>query len=468
MSNLYRNTYNHGAVFLTALLAFFFMVHVNAQSQENAETVESATPNLFLGYADISGTFNSSFQYRSLDDREDQDIREYLSLQFDDIYKDVLDGSFSMLWHEDFNGLDTPIHDWDDPFYDIDNAIDNRFRFYTGYIDLKGLLLDESKLRLGRQYFDKIDYAHFDGATYEFSPHERFDIALFGGKPISFYSSTGGEAFYGGNVEYRVNSRLKTALRYYRYDADGFQDDLGAAELWYRFTDNTISHHEFSLLDGDPYLFENNLHVRFDSIDFDVNAELTRMFDDIRDHTINFNPYFPLVNGYEAFTHTSIFLTKGMGKYFSLIGSFDYRFIDETQDPVHEFTNRDYRRYTAGAEFYPHEKLTLGITGEYWDVHPDDDFSGITGEVEYRPTQQWTLSSGVDYGEYVQHYRDEFLFIQGQQDVFRVSPDVMTYWGRVKWNPRQKMYVSARFEVEDSDYAEDNWYAFRLQCGVNF
>ncbi|MBD3266457.1 hypothetical protein GF373_07280, partial [bacterium] len=73
MSNLYRNTYNHGAVFLTALLAFFFMVHVNAQSQENAETVESATPNLFLGYADISGTFNSSFQYRSLDDREDQD-----------------------------------------------------------------------------------------------------------------------------------------------------------------------------------------------------------------------------------------------------------------------------------------------------------------------------------------------------------------------------------------------------------
>ena len=241
-----------------------------------------------------------------------------------------------------------------------------------------------------------------------------------------------------------------------------------ALEAWHAFAPYLRTHAELSFLDGDPYLLQVDLYGRVECWDLDANIQLVRLFDDVNDQTINFNPYFPLINGYEPFTYGSILLTKGLGEYFSLTGGFDVREADTIRNPVAANTNRDYRRFTVGAEAYPTDKITVSVDWEFWDADPNDEFTGVTGEIEYRPTKQWTLATGVDYGEYIQEFRDEFLVFFGQQNLFRITPDVFTYWGRAKWKPCSNFYSSATFEVEDSDFDQDNWYSFRLELGVTF
>lgn len=417
----------------------------------------------------ISGTLNSSYQFRSYDGQDDSDIYEYFSLRLRDIVKDRVDGAFSMYWHEDLDGGSTiQGSEWYDPFLDIDQAYGTRFRFYTGYLDFKGLGFDDSRLRVGRQFLEDIDYAHFDGASYRFSPLDPLEVTLFGGRPVTFYSSSHGDAFYGADVRYRFTPQTKVGARYYRYDAEPYNDDLAAVEVWHMFTPELQTHAEFSLLDADPYLFQNDWYFRWDEYDFDAVAQVVRLFSEISDQTINFNPYFPLLHGYEPFTYGSTLFTKGLNEYVSLNAGFDFRVTDGGLDPVAEATNRDYVRGTLGAEFYPVKQVTLSVNGEYWSVDPDDEFTGVTGEVEYKPCKGWTLAAGAEYGEYVQEYMDEFLLFFGQEKVFRITPDVVTYYARVKWQPTGKVYTAARFEVEDNSLDEDNWYAFQLQVGVNF
>jgi hypothetical protein len=156
-----------------------------------------------------------------------------------------------------------------------------------------------------------------------------------------------------------------------------------------------------------------------------------------------------------------------MGQYWSLTSGIDVREADSS-NAVIDNTNRDYRRFSAGAEFYPLENVTVSVSGEFWDVDPNDEFTGITGEIEYEPTKQWTLTAGMDYGEYVQEFRDEFLFFQGINNVFRVSPDIITYYGRVRWKPNQTVYSSLLVEVEDNDIDPDEFYSVRLEVGIRF
>lgn len=441
----------------------------NATETPSAKPVESATSEAAWQSLKVSGSWNSSYYFRSYDGRDDNDIYSFLSLRAQNIVKDTVDGAFSMLWHEDLNS-GSPLRGIEeyDPFLDLYDNADKRFRIYTGYLDIKHVVFDDSRLRLGRQYLEEIDLAHFDGASYRFSPDDPWEITLFGGRPVTFYSSTSGEGLYGANVSYRFNKQTRAAARYYRYDADGFNDDLAAAEVWHLFTPELQTHAEFSLLDGNPYLFKDDLFFRVDSWDLDILGQVIHLFEDVGDHTINFNPYFPLLYSYEPFTYGSVLFTKGLGEYVSLNAGFDFRVTDENLNPVAQYSNRDYVRGTLGAEFYPTKQLTVSVNGEYWSVDEDDRFAGVSGEVEYKPVKEWTLTAGAEYGEYVQEYMDEFLFLFGDERVFRITPDVVTYYARVKWQPTSKIYTAARFEVEDSDYDRDNWYAFRLQVGVNF
>ncbi|RJP25380.1 MAG: hypothetical protein C4527_17065 [Candidatus Omnitrophota bacterium] len=440
----------------------------SADDSQRAETVNEVTPSVFFGSMKVSGSLHSTFSFRSYDGRDDSDLYEYFSLRLKDVVKDKVDAAFSMSWHEDLNGSSRRAGEYYDPFLDLDTSADIRFRYYTGYVDVKAVGFEDSRLRLGRQYLDEIDYAHFDGATYRFSPIDFLDITLFGGRPITYYSSTSADAIYGTNVEYQITPQTKSAVRYYRYDADSFRDDLAAVELWHMFTPEQQAHVEFSLLDGEPYQLQTDYYGRSDSMDLDVTVQVIRLFDSIGDHTINFNPYFPLLYDYEPFTYGALNLTKGLGTYVALVGGFDIREADSIGNPVSAHTNRDFVRGTAGIELYPIDQLTLSVNGEFWDVDPSDEFTGVSGEVEYRPSKQWTLTAGAEYGEYVQKYRDEFLFLFGQDVVFRISPDVVTYYSRIRWKPTKNIYTAATFEFEDSDFDEDNWYSFRIQLGVHF
>ncbi|MEW6236967.1 MAG: hypothetical protein AB1656_16405 [Candidatus Omnitrophota bacterium] len=458
------------SVFLAAAAAWGALTPAGGWGEDAiAAKVKNATKSMAFESTKISGSLNSTYQFRSYDGREDNDLYEFLSLRVKDIYKDYIDGAFSMSWHEDLDGVSRlNAGEKYDPYQELDLSAGARFRYYAGYIDFKKVIFDDSVLRVGRQYLEEIDNVHFDGASYRFSPSEPVDISLFGGQPITYYSSLDGEAVYGTNLQFQLARATRAAVRYYRYDADSYRDDLSAVEVWHAFQPNLQSHAKFTLLDAEPYMFSGDLFARVETMDLDAIVHITRLMNPVSDHTINFDPYFPLLNGYEPFTYGSLNLTKGLGQYVSLVGGFDLREADSAYDPVSDYLNKDYWRVTGGVEFYPTEQLTLSVNGEYWDVDSKDRFTGITGEVEYRPCKKWTLSAGVDYGEYVQVYRDEFLYLFGQDETFRITPDAVTYYARVRWKPAAKIYAGASFEVEDNDWDNDNWYSFRLELGSRF
>jgi hypothetical protein len=458
-----------GVIFCLCLPALAGNAAENAAEVNSASSeVRSATPTGWFDSLKVSGSWHSTYSFRTRGGQDDSDLYEFFSLRMTDIVKDRVDAAMSMFWYGDLDGgtrLD-PGQNYD-PFFDLDSTTD-RFRFYTGYVDIKGLGFDKSRLRLGRQYLEGIDYSHFDGATYRFNPIDPLEVTLFGGRPISYFSSNDGDAFYGSNIQYRFTPQTKAAVRYYRYDTSFHNDDLAAAELWHLFSPNSQAHVEFSLLDGDPYLFKTDYYGMIDSIDLDALIQVVHLFETINNHTIDFDPYFPLLNGYEPFTYGSLLLTKGLGKQFRLLGGIDFRTTDRALDPVSADTNREYRRGSLGLEWLPNSLLSVSVRGELWDVDPRDRFTGVSGEVEYRPTKQWALSAGAEYGEYVQHYRDEFLLLFGDDRMFRISPEAITYYARVRWKPTSRIFTSATFELEDENYDPSSYYSIRLEMGLRF
>ncbi len=438
-------------------------------AQEESGEVEEATRPMAFSSTSLSGSLYSTYEFRNYDGRDDHDLYEYLSLSFKDIVEDTVDGHFSMSWHEDLDGR-TSLYGIEsyDPFADLYLSKSDRFRYYTGYIDVKNTFFDNSRLRLGRQYLEEIEHFHFDGASYQFSPVSPVEIDLFGGKPIAYYSSTSGEEIYGSRVMTRITRNTKAGVRYYRYDADQFQDDLLGAELWHMFAPQAQVRADFSMLEGDPYLLQGDFYGRIDEWDFDTVMRVIHLFEEIGDHTINFNPYFPLLYSYQPFTYGSMNMTKGLGQYLSLIGGFSVKEYENIRNDVAKDTNENYYRLFAGFEVYPTEQLTLSVNGEYWDVGADNRFTGVTGEIEYDINKQWEVALGVDYGEYVHVYRDEYQFQFGRDERFRESPYAITYYSKVRWRPTSKLYTGMSFEVEDNEMDEDHWYTLRLEIGSHF
>ncbi len=439
-----------------------------ADGPRGSSSIEKDTVDPFPRSVKISGNLHSTYVLRSFDGEEDSDIYEFFSLRMKDMVNNRIDGFFSMYWHKDLDGKTHVPSGQSDPFLDLDTSGDVDFRCYNGYLDFRSLGFAKSRLRIGRQFLEQVDYAHFDGASYSFSPIDALDIALFGGRPIAYYSSSGSDALYGSHIQYRLTRQTKASLCYYRYDADNFRDDLGVMDVWHRFAPNLQTHIGFSLLDGEPYMLRLDWCCRLDPMDMDAMVQVLRLFDTVGDHTINFNPYFPLLNGYEPFTYGSFSISKGIYEFLSLTAGFDFSETEYVEDPIAASSNLDYLRFTAGFELDFTEQLTLRVDGEFWDVDSGNRFTGLTGEVEYCPTTQLELSAAVDYGESIQEFRDEFMFYLGEQDTFRITPEVLTYYARAKWRPANNLYVSANLEIEDNELDGDEWYSFRLELGVHF
>lgn len=59
------------------------------------------------------------------------------------------------------------------------------------------------QLSLGRQYIEKIDYFSIDGIHADLGASEKREFFLFGGRPVSFYSSSDDEYIFGGGMIFK-------------------------------------------------------------------------------------------------------------------------------------------------------------------------------------------------------------------------------------------------------------------------
>ncbi|MBS0002910.1 MAG: hypothetical protein KFF45_07515 [Thioalkalivibrio sp.] len=464
-------------------------VPVNAVETDNS-TEQPIDPSSLS----FSGTLDATYGLRRFSGRSDKDLQTFLSLRAEDIVADRLDAAISLYWHDDLDGLSSPpagetvteeprpgrrgegrrrrdAYEVDprasDPFLDLDQAADNDFRLYTAYANLNHAGIPGGSLRLGRQFIDEIDFVHFDGASVQLRPTPRVDAKVFGGRPVSFFSGTSGESLYGTRGEFRPTSRARAAATYYRYEGTRVTDKLLSVEGWYRWSPWTQSHLKYSWLNSDPYIVQTDHFFRADSADLDLSLQTVSLLEPVGASTLNFNPYFPLLNSFTPFDYGSILAIKGLGERLSLRAGIDLRRAEGVDDPVTGFNNRDFRRGTLGVEVRPAETLTLALDAEYWEVDADDRFSGLSGEVDYRPTSRWTLTAGAEYGEYVQVYRDELAFLFGEEKTFRITPDVITYFASARWQDG-RVALSAALEHEDNSEDSDDWLRFQMRLGLRF
>ncbi|AHF00249.1 hypothetical protein [Thioalkalivibrio paradoxus] len=413
----------------------------------------------------LSGTLDTSYRLRRFDGGHDQDLDVFFSLQADDIVKDRVDAAVSFYWHRDLDGVLVPSRF--DPFLDLDQAADREFRLYTAYVNLNQAEFNGASLRLGRQFIDEIDFVHFDGASARLRPTARIDAQVFGGKPVSFFSGTSGETLYGARGDFRATPRARAAGTFYRYEGSEVTDDLLSLEGWYRWSVWAQSYLKYSWLNSDSYILQSDHFVRADRAGLDISVQTVSLLEPVSESTLNFNPYFPLLNSFTPFDFASVLAIKELGENASLRAGFDLRSADSVDDPVTAFNNRDFRRGILGFELRPTDTLTVALDAEYWKVDDDDRFTGFSGELEYRPTSRWTFTGGAEYGEYVQVYRDELALIFGEEKTFRITPDVITYFSRARWQ-NGRIAVSASLEYEDNSEDSDDWLSFQLRLGLRF
>lgn len=439
-----------------------FAQEADAAAVEAAETEASEQNPSSLR---LTGTLDTSYRLRRFAGDSDQNLDVFLALQADDIVKDRMDAAVSFYWYHDLDGVIVPSRL--DPFLDLGRAADNEFRLYTAYVNLNQAGATGASLRLGRQFVDEIDFVHFDGVSARLRPTARIDAQVFGGKPVSFFSGTSGETLYGARGEFRATPRARGAGTFYRYDGSEVTDDLLSLEGWYRWSLWAQSYLKYSWLNSDPYILQSDHFVRADRAGLDISVQTVSLLEPVSESTLNFNPYFPLLNSFTPFDFASVLAIKDLGDHASLRAGFDLRSADNVDDPVTVFNNRNFRRGILGFELRPTDTLTVALDAEYWKVDDDDRFTGFSGELEYRPTSRWTFTGGAEYGEYVQVYRDELALLFGEEKTFRITPDVITYFTRARWR-NGRIAVSASLEYEDNSEDSDDWLSFQLRLGLWF
>ena len=196
MPNPKRCRKNHRFLLLRPILLFLlwgligiFPIRAEGEATDGA-TTQSETQEKKKAVFDV----RSSTRYRTDSDDygHDHDLYQYLSLH---VY-DMMDGHLDFYSHGAF---DIDLNETDGS----DNAYDEAWpRLNESYLDFHdyGPL---SHLRIGRQFLYDVDDLHFDGLYSSFLEDEQLGFFIFGGRPVSYYSSNSNEWLAGGGVQWR-------------------------------------------------------------------------------------------------------------------------------------------------------------------------------------------------------------------------------------------------------------------------
>ncbi len=412
----------------------------------------------------IEGGLWAEYRFRTNEHDEDQDVSSYVNLQLEDILKDRLDANLSFRLNKDIDGGRNSSSLFTDSFWDLDDARDLDYpdELYTANVEIHEVFRKYTELRIGRQYLSTFHGLHIDGLWIESRKHGRFDIEAFVGRPVSFYSGIHGDSAGGGAVTYRHSRRTKGRLSYYRYDDGHDEDDYADLDIWHRALDNLMMHGSLDLLEDEIQRFLWSNHYYHEKADLDLWATYTHLFNTIESHTVEFSPLYAPLDELEPFDRASLRFSKGLGEKWVAYGGVSIRGADD-EDEGGDRANRDYQLYDLGATYSPTKKLDFSLTGEYWDLDSGDRFSGVTGELEYRPTKAWRLILGDSYAEYRDTYYDIFSL-----ETYRRTPDVHTYYARVQWKATDNATFNMKFTGEDDDSDESPYYTMRVSMGWYF
>ena len=136
-----------------------------AQTNNTGNTITGLTESSGFTYNNfVSGNFKAQYEGRWAEDEDDHDTYEYLRFKTKDFFNNKVTIAGSGRLSEDLDGHESK----DGAFRDILDTYDRSYngRLYYLYADIKNPVIEQSSLRLGRQYQYSVETILFDGAKY--------------------------------------------------------------------------------------------------------------------------------------------------------------------------------------------------------------------------------------------------------------------------------------------------------------
>jgi hypothetical protein len=405
---------------------------------------------------------STKFWLRQNGDEEDQDIFQYVSLNFGDTFKSRVTLHLLARGAADIDG------DRDNAgFYEFDNINDTydgslTGRLYYSYLDIHRVK-KMSLIRLGRQSVYKSPVVlNFDGVQLVsdgVGSISNLNLGFFGGVPVHAYeSSREVDWIYGLFLQTKPWRRGKLEFHWthaedeYLYGKQ--KDDHYSVALWQTFHDYFRVHTQYTRLEEESRSFRLRTTFNRPDWDFTLQASYYELLNEEKFQAIDFDPFFTQTGELFPYWRGRLQLFKGFGENFGLEAGLDIREL-KRGDEVGRY-NHDFSRYflTFFFDDLLEEKLGISLTGEIWDSDNQvENIETYGGDVTYKLNRKLKTSIGTNYALY-------------KYDLFREREEdkVRTYYAKFKYTWANGIGYDFSYEYEDDEFATYNTF----KIGLNY
>lgn len=416
----------------------------------------------------VSGNFRTQYEGRWAEGEDDHDVYEYLRFRTKSFFHDKVTISGSGRLSEDLDGHEPK----DGAFRDILDTYDQSIngRLYSLYADIRNPVLDNSNLRVGRQYQYTVEPVLFDGAKYEqqIGPVETY---VFGGLRTSQYSSTYFDTVAGGGIAGRPFMDTRTTLDYVRIIDDTVTDDEVGLNLWQRINEDFNFYGRYTLLNTLPKDFL--VKLSWDKVAWDASIQVSyfRFLHSIAEQSNNISPFYQILGTFEPFDIISLNGYKGLGEHFGVSGGIDHRTVIDKGDE--NTFNRDYNRtfFSFMINNLLLQESKAAFTIEYWNVKGVDHSADLGVDFD-KKFGKFDVGVGTSYSLYKYNFvgsndLESVLDRESARDIEQ-KINVRTYYTRVRYLLTKQSDVSLRWSSEVSDTDPETFHQLLLSYSMNF
>lgn len=456
-------------VLMPLLMLTPFYALLIAQADDVPNVITCTNESNGFGYNNfISGSFKTQYEGRWAEGQDDHDMYEYLRFKTKDFLNNKVTISGSGRVSEDIDGHEPQTGAFRDILDTNDSSVNERL--YYLYADIKNPVVNQSSLRIGRQYQYSLETILLDGAKYE----QRvgvIDTYVFGGLRTSQYSSTYFDTVVGSGVAVQPFMTTRTNLDYVRIIDDNFIDDEVGVNLWQRMYEDVNFYGRYTLLNTLPKDFL--VRLSWDKIDWDASVQVSyfRFLRSIADQSNNVSPYYQVLGTFEPFDIISLTGYKGLGEKFGISSGVDHRSVISQSDENN--FNRNYNRtflsFSARNVLLQESKAALMV--EYWNTDGVDHSTDIGVDFD-KKINKFDVGAGTGYSLYKYHFdgttdMSAVLNNEFTKDIEQ-RVNVRTYYLKVKYLLTKHSDVNMQWSTEISDTDPGTFHELRLSYSTNF
>lgn len=475
------------AIFFVLLLPWISLAENSADApSEEAEkeevlpaeteiSTQEQTVMPYRGKPQLNARLRLEYEYREQGSSDDSDAYGRFYTSGRNYWSGKADFYVSMRLHSDLDNSSSDGSLDDDLYYSVDDADGvTEDRLLQAYADLHSRN-KQLALRGGRQYVEIADYMQMDGAQLILRENSPIGGRIYGGHPVSYYTTVSGDYAGGMSVIGKPweGNQSRFTFANYHDDSEDDTDHNYYVDLRQKWTETLRSRGQVSVLNEDFRMARADMYYLSEEgeTDFNLGGSYWGSFDA---KTRAYSPLYEVLGEQDPYSYGYARLTQQILPHWLISPGVSLRFADTNGE--NDQNNRDYSNFDVTLIYEPTRAFNASISLEYWEVEDSDSFSGISGELRYRNGRIWEVSGGASYSEYTYDTYSDFSYTSsgGQTQfsesgtVIEESPFVKTYFIRGKWRIIKSLTLRAQFDIEDDDIADDLAYRGRGSIEVRY